>query len=47
MKESAFAVLGVPEGCDDDQQIKKAYRAMALRWHPDRVSEEEKEHASQ
>lgn len=34
---SAYKILEVPANATDDQ-IKKAYRAMALKYHPDRVS---------
>jgi DnaJ family protein B protein 6 len=30
-----YSVLGVSEDCDQDQ-IKKAYKKLALRWHPDK-----------
>lgn len=30
-----YSLLNVPKDADDDQ-IKKAYRKMALKWHPDR-----------
>lgn len=30
-----YKILGIPKNADDDA-IKKAYRKLALRWHPDR-----------
>ena len=30
-----YAVLGVPRDADE-QQIKRAYRKLAVRWHPDK-----------
>ncbi|KAJ3414801.1 hypothetical protein HDV05_006048 [Chytridiales sp. JEL 0842] len=35
MSKSYYDILGVPKSATDDQ-IKKAYRKEALKWHPDR-----------
>ena len=36
IRDSYFAVLGIPENTDDERVIKSAYRKMALRHHSDR-----------
>lgn len=46
-KKTPYAILGVPEDCRDDKVIKKAYRQLALKYHPDRVPEEEKKQAQE
>ena len=35
MTDDYYAVLGVPRDADE-QQIKRAYRKLAVRWHPDK-----------
>ena len=48
MKErSPYSVMEVPENCEDDSLIRRQYKRLALRYHPDRVEEEEKEYAEQ
>ncbi len=37
--------MGVPRGADDGA-IKKAYKKLAMKWHPDRVPEEDREKAN-
>ncbi len=40
-----YRILGVPRSADATE-IKRAYRKLALEWHPDKVPEERKEEAS-
>ena len=39
-----YSVLGVPREASDDA-IRKAYRKLALKWHPDRHAADEREAA--
>lgn len=46
MKKDYYEILGVPKDAAP-QQIKKAYRSLALKFHPDRVPPEGKAEAEQ
>jgi molecular chaperone DnaJ len=46
MKKDYYEILGAPKDATP-QQIKKAYRSLALKFHPDRVPQEEKAEAEQ
>ena len=41
-----YDILGIPKGAGDDE-VKKAYRQMAMKYHPDRVPAEEKKKAEE
>ena len=43
-EQNYYKILNVPRTADK-KAIKKAYRDLALQWHPDKVSEDKKEEA--
>ncbi len=46
MKKDYYEILGIPKDASP-QQVKKAYRSLALRNHPDRVPQEKKKEAEE
>eukprot|EP00227_Mantoniella_beaufortii_P009852 CAMPEP_0197577968 /NCGR_PEP_ID=MMETSP1326-20131121/2390_1 /TAXON_ID=1155430 /ORGANISM="Genus nov. species nov., Strain RCC2288" /LENGTH=86 /DNA_ID=CAMNT_0043141105 /DNA_START=213 /DNA_END=469 /DNA_ORIENTATION=+ len=34
-KKDYYGTLGIQKGCSEDE-IKKAYRKLAMKWHPDK-----------
>lgn len=43
-EKNYYKILGLPRSADK-KEIKKAYRDLALKWHPDKVTEDNKEEA--
>jgi len=41
-RKECYEILELPEGANDEE-IKKAYRKLAMQWHPDRNKEPEAE----
>ena len=41
-EKDLYAILGIAKGASD-AEIKKAYRKMSLKYHPDRISQDASE----
>ena len=42
-RKDLYATLGVSQSADDDDEIKKAYRKAALKYHPDKQASKSEE----